>query len=142
MNYQINKEEESFIIEQLESLFRECKKLQNKLVENKYTPRERFELLKEKRRKLEAVGSKFRAEEFKFDLFYKKDVEKIMKILIKELLKLVDPRKRNGARWLFSNLSIPTDHLTVEKLNTLSSSRPLAIGGKENCNTCAKKINW
>jgi len=97
-DYQINREEASFIIEQLESLFRECKGLQVKLAENNYTSRERFELLKEKRRKLEAIGSKFRSEELKLDSFYKSDVGKIMKILTKELLKLTQPRKRNGAR--------------------------------------------
>lgn len=141
-DYQINKEEESFIIEQLESLFRECKRLRVKLAENNYTPREKFELLKDKRRKLEAIGSKFRAEELELDSFYKSDVGKIMKILIKELLKLFQPRKRNGARWLFSNLSIPTDSLTQEKLTALSSSQSLAIGGEGNCATCTKKINW
>lgn len=141
-DYQTNREEENFIIEQLEGLFRECKKLQNKLAENNYTPRERFELLKEKRRKLEAIGGKFRAEELRLDSFYENDVGKIMKILIKELLKLFQPRKRSGARWLFSNLAIPTDDLTQEKLTALSSSRPLAIGGEGNCATCTKKINW
>jgi len=98
VDYQTNREEEIFIIEQLEGLFRECKKPQNKLVENNYTPRERFELLKEKRRKLEAIGGKFRAEELRLDSFYENDVGKIMKILTKELLKLFQPRKRSGAR--------------------------------------------
>src|SRR5215212_9271486 len=98
MNYQINKEAESFIIGQLRSLFKECKKLQIKLVENNYTARERFELLKEKRRKLEAIGSEFQAKNLKFNLFFKEDIEKIMKILTDELLKLVPPRKRSGAQ--------------------------------------------
>jgi hypothetical protein len=142
VDYQINREEKSFVIEQLEGLFRECKELQIKLAKNNYTPRERFEILKEKRRKLEAIGSKFRAEGLKLDSFYKNDIEKIMKILTKELLKLFQPRKRNGARWLFSNLAIPTDDLTQEKLTALSSSRSLAISGEGNCVTCTKKINW
>lgn len=98
MNYRINKEEENFIIEQLENLLKECKNLQKKLTENSYTARERFEFLKEKRRRLEAVGNKFRAEGLKFDSFYEKDVARIMKILVKELMKLVHPRKRNGAQ--------------------------------------------
>src|SRR5687768_1817982 len=98
MNYRINKEEETFIIEQLENLFKECKSLQKKLTENAYTARERFEFLKEKRRRLEAIGNKFRAEGLKFDSFYEKDVGRIMKILVKELMKLVHPRKRNGAQ--------------------------------------------
>jgi len=93
-----------------------------------------------KRQKLELTEDD--CYEVELDHFDKRDLKQIIQIICNELLKLIPPRKRKYAQKLISNFRLPSEELTWEKLNSVSSAQSLPAESKGQCATCAKKISW
>lgn len=81
-----------------------------------------------------------RNHKIELDEFDKVDVGKIMKIICDEWLKLFSPRKRKYAQKLMIKLKIPSDKLTWESLNSMSSDQSIPLGTKDQCATCTVSI--
>jgi hypothetical protein len=129
-----------FIVDNFQSLLNECKSLRKKLDSANYSKRTRFYAWMKKRQKLELTEDE--CYEIELDHFDKRDLKQIIQIICNELLKLIPPRKRKYAQKLIRNFRLPSEELTWEKLNAVSSAQSLPIESKNQCATCAKKISW
>ncbi|RHZ36693.1 hypothetical protein [endosymbiont GvMRE of Glomus versiforme] len=129
-----------FVFDNFQSLLSECKSLRKKLGSANYSERIKFHKWMEKRQKLEITEDD--CYEVELEYFDKKCLKQVIQIICNELLKLISPRKRKHAQKLICDFRLPSEKLSWERLNSVSSSQSLPIEGKNLCATCAKKISW